>query len=301
MAIDLHGIIPPVITPFGEDENFSPGALRDILDYLVDQGVHAIFVIGSVGEFFALRMEETKEVIRTAVRAVDGRVPVLTGTGAIATRDAIELSRYAEGVGADALSVLTPFFIHPNQEELYQHYAAIARAVKVPVLGYTNPGRSGGITLPPPLMNRLASDFDNVIGIKDSSGSLPTLLDYQRLCPPHFKIFTGLDTLIFDAVINNCAGAVAGLANFVPALAVSVYELTRAGRLEEAKAAQRRLLPLREAYGLGSFPSVVKEAMSMLGLPAGRCRRPTQPLSPEARLRLRQALVDALGEDALGE
>ena len=299
MTIDLHGIIPPVITPFDENEDFSSGALKEVLDYLIDQGVHAVFVLGSVGEFFALRMEETKDVIRTAVRAVNGRVPVLAGTGAITTRDAIDLSRYAEDAGADALSVLTPFFILPNQEELYQHYAAIARSVKIPVLGYTNPGRAGGINLPPPLMNRLVSNFANVIGIKDSSGSLPALLDYQRLCPPHFKVFTGLDTLIFDAVINDCAGAVAGLANFVPALTVSIYELTRAGRLEEAKAAQRRLAPLREAYGLGSFPSVVKEAVSMLGLPAGRCRRPIQPLSPEARGRLRQVLADAVVEGAL--
>ena len=299
MSIELHGIVPPAITPFDENEEFSPGALKEVVDYLIEQGVHAIFVAGSVSEFFALRIEETKALIRSAVRAVDGRVPLLAGTGAITTRDALELSRYAEEVGADALSILTPYFIVPNLEELYQHYAAIARAVKLPILGYTNPGRAGGITLPPTLMSRLANEFENVVGIKDSSGSLPMLVDYKRLCPPHFKVFTGLDTIIFDAVLNDCAGAVAGLANLAPALVVSVYELARAGRLEEAKVAQRKLFPLREAYSLGTFPAVIKEGMAMLGLPAGRCRRPIQPLSPEARSRLRQVLSEALGPDAL--
>lgn len=299
MSKELHGIVPPVITPFDEKGDFSPGALQEIVDYLIDHGVHAIFVAGSVSEFFALRIEETKALIRSAVRAVNGRVPLLAGTGAITTRDTLELSRYAEEVGADALSILTPYFIVPNLEELYQHYATIARAVKLPILGYTNPGRAGGVTLPPALMNRLANEFENIVGIKDSSGSLPVLVDYKRLCPPHFKVFTGLDTIIFDAVLNDCAGAVAGLANLAPALVVSVYELARAGRLEEAKAAQRKLFPLREAYSLGTFPAVIKEGMSMLGLPAGRCRRPVQPLSPEARSRLRQVLSEALGHDAL--
>jgi 4-hydroxy-tetrahydrodipicolinate synthase len=155
------------------------------------------------------------------------------------------------------------------------------------------------MTISPRLMNHLASEFENVIGIKDSSGDLTTLLEYKRLCPESFKVFTGRDTIIFDAVINDCAGAVAGLANLVPALTVSIYEHTRAGRLAEARGAQRRLLPLRAAYGLGSFPAVVKEAATMLGLPVGPARRPVQPLSSEAKSQLRQVLVDVLGEDAL--
>ena len=299
MAAELAGIIPPVITPFDDDENYSPGAMKDLLDHLIGQGVHAVFVVGSVSEFYALRIEEIKEVIRTAVRAVGGRVPVVAGTGAIATRDAVALSRYAEEAGADALSVLTPFYIRLDEEELFQHYAAVARAVTIPVLGYTNPARAGGMTLSPRLMSRLANQFENVVGIKDSSGDLTNLLEYKRMCPADFKVFTGLDTMIFDAVMNDCAGGVPGLANLAPALVVSIYEHTRAGRLAEAKEAQRKLLPLRATYGLGSFPAVLKEAAAMLGLPVGPTRRPVQPLSPEARSRLREVLADVLGEDAL--
>lgn len=299
MSGKLAGIIPPVITPFDENENYSPGAMKEVLDYLIDQGVHGIFVTGSVSEFFSLRMEEIKEVIRTSVRAVDGRVPVMAGTGAISTRDTVELSRYAEEVGADALSVITPFYIIANEEELYHHYAAVASAVKMPVLGYANPNRAGGMTLSPQLMTRLADEFENVIGIKDSSGNMSAFLEYKRLCPPDFRVFTGQDALVFDAVVNEGAGAVAGLANFVPALLVSIYEHAKAGRLAEARAAQQRIPPLRAALGLGSFPVVVKEAAAMIGLPAGPTRRPIRPLSPEARRQLRQVLVEAIGEEAL--
>lgn len=299
MTSELAGIIPPVLTPFDANENYSPGAMKVLLDYLIEHGVHAVFVVGSVSEFYALRMEEIKEVIRTSVLAVGGRVPVIAGTGAIATRDALELSQYAQEVGADALSVITPFYIGLDEEELFQHYAAIAQAVDIPVLGYANPARAGGMTLSPRLMGRLAREFENVIGIKDSSGDLTTLLEYQRVCPAGFKIFTGRDTIIFDAVINDCAGGVAGLANLAPAITVSIYEHTRAGRLREAREAQQKLFPLRATYGLGSFPAVLKEATAMLGLPIGLPRRPVQPLSPEARSRLRRVLADVLGENAL--
>jgi 4-hydroxy-tetrahydrodipicolinate synthase len=258
-----------------------------------------VFVVGSVSEFYALRQEEIKEVIHTSVRAVAGRVPVIAGTGAIATRDAVDLSLYAEDAGADALSIITPFYIHLDEEELFQHYAAIAQAVRIPLLGYANPARASGMTISPGLMSRLAREYENVIGIKDSSGDLTTLLEYKRLCPQGFNVFTGRDTIIFDAVINDCAGAVAGLANLVPALTVSIYEHTRAGHLAEAREAQQRLLPLRAAYGLGSFPAVVKEAATMLGLPVGPARLPVQPLSSEAGSQLRQVLVDVLGKDAL--
>lgn len=299
MGFELSGIIVPVLMPFDEQERFSPGALAEIIDYLIDQGVHAIFVAGSVGEFYALRIDETKEMIRATMQAVRGRVPVLAGTGTIATRDAVELSRHAEEVGVNALSVIAPFYVQLDDEELYQHYAAIARAVHIPLLGYANPRRAGGITLSPQLMNRLVGDFENIVGIKDSSGSISTLLDYVHFCPPGFAVFTGLDTLILDAIINGAAGAVAGLANFAPSLVVSVYEHFCAGRLAEAKAAQRKLVQLRATYSLGTFPAVVKEAATMIGLPAGPARRPVGPLNSQAREQLRQTLADVLGPEVL--
>ena len=299
MTVNLRGIIPPVITPFDVRERYDPGAMKAILDYLIERGVHAVFVVGSVSEFYCLRLDEIKEVIRTSVRAVNGRVPVMAGTGAISTRDAVELSQYAESVGADALSVITPFFIKPTDEELYHHYATVARSVRIPVLGYTNPGRAGGMTLSAGLMNRLAREFENVVGIKDSSGDVESLIRYAAVCPPGFQVFTGRDTLVVDAVIHGGAGAVAGIANFAPELLVKVYELAVVGDITAARGAQQRILPLRDAQTLGSFPAVIKEASAMIGLPAGPTRRPTLPLSDQARAALRRVLVEALGESAV--
>jgi len=299
MSYDFAGIIAPVLTPFDESCDYSPQAMRVVIDFLVEGGVHGLFVVGSVSELYALRLEEAKEVIRTSVEAAAGRVPVLAGTGAITTRDALELSRYAEQAGADALSVITPFYVRPNEQELLEHYCAIARAVSIPVLVYTNPGRAGGLTVSPTLMNRLIEQCPNVIGVKDSSGSVAALLEYKYACPQGFAVFTGADTLILDAVVNDCAGAVAGLANIAPALVVSVYDLTRHGRLAEARSAQRQLARLRSTYDLGSFPAVLKEAAGMIGLPVGPVRRPVGPLSPEARARLRGVLIEVLGEDRL--
>ena len=298
MRSELAGIIVPVITPFDKNEQYAPAAMRVILDHLISCGVHGIFVAGSAGEFYALRVDEAKEVIRSAVEIVAGRVPVLAGTGAITTRDAVELSRYAEEVGADAISVITPYYVKPTEQELHAHYSAVARAVSIPVFIYTNPGRSG-LVVSPEAHARLAYELPNVVGIKDSSGSIPALLDIKRLCPPNFAVFTGLDTIILDAVINHASGAVAGLANFAPALAVRVYELARAGQLAEAQVAQSQLVRLRGTYDLATFPAVVKAAASMIGMPAGPTRLPVGPLSPAAQEKLRRILTEVLGPDAL--
>jgi 4-hydroxy-tetrahydrodipicolinate synthase len=299
MHPELRGIIPPVLTPFDKHERFDPAAMAEIVDYLIGEGVHGLFVGGSAGEFFALRLDETKELIGTSVLAAGGRVPVVAGTGAITTRDAIELARSAEEAGADAIAVITPFFLRPSESELYTHYAAVATAVNIPILGYANPFRAGGITLSPRLMARLAADFENVVGIKESSGDMTVLLDHKRLCPPGSTIFCGRDTLIFDAVVNDCAGAVAGLANVAPDIAVAVFEHAQAGRLAEARLAQARLFPLREAYSLGTFPTVLKEMAAMIGLPVGPARRPSQPLDPAVRGQVREILESVIGPERL--
>jgi 4-hydroxy-tetrahydrodipicolinate synthase len=291
----LSGIIVPIVTPFDNQYRFSPAALEEIVEYLIEQGVNAIFAAGSVGEFYALNESETIQVIQATVKAANGRVPVIAGTGAIDTRRSVTLSQAAEAAGADALSVLTPFFIQPNEEELYQHYHIILQSVSIPVLGYTNPSRSGGVTISPGLAARLRYAHDNFVGVKDSSGNIALLKEYKAACPEDFAIFTGLDTIVYEAVLNEAAGAVCGLANVVPGIILDIYQQTRRGNLTEARRQQAKIAHLRAAYRLGTFPSVVKEAVNLLKLPAGPTRRPVGPLSPEARTQLRQVLDDVLG------
>ncbi|RJP50399.1 MAG: dihydrodipicolinate synthase family protein [Anaerolineaceae bacterium] len=294
MKTNLKGIIVPVVTPFDEKERFMPDALGQIIDALIGQGVHAIFAIGSVGEFYALDESETIDVIKETVRAVRGRVPVLAGTGAIDTRRTVSLSRHAEEVGADALSVLTPFYIQPNDDELLAHYSKVLQSVRIPVLGYTNPGRSGGVTISTRLARRLCDQHENFSGLKDSSGNIVLLKEYKAICPADFALFTGLDTIVYEALLNGATGGVCGLANIAPQILVDIYNKTIAGDLAGARMQQEKVLKLRATYAFGTFPAVVKEAMNMLGLPAGCTRSPVGPLKPEARERLRQALEEVL-------
>ena len=292
MGKQIEGIIPAVVTPFDENEDVDEGGFRKIINYLIDNGVHGLFPVGSQGEFFSLTNEEKKRLMDIAVEEARGRVFVMPNTGAITTRESIELSQYAEEAGADCVSVITPFFISPNQEELYHHIKDICQSVKISVLCYNNPGRTGGVALTPATLARLAEEVPNFAGIKDSSGDLTLVAEMIRLCPPHFKVIMGRDSLIYGALTYGAAGAIAATANVAPKLIVGIYRAVREGDFNKAKEYQRELAPLRTAFGLGSFPVVVKEALTMMGLPAGRCRKPIQPLNTEKRAQLRDILVD---------
>jgi 4-hydroxy-tetrahydrodipicolinate synthase len=291
MGKEIEGIIPAVVTPFDENENVDEEGFRKIINYLIDSGVHGIFPVGSQGEFFTLTNEEKRRLIDIAVEEARGRVFVMPNTGAITTRESIELSRYAEKAGADCVSVITPFFISPSQEELYGHFKDICQSVKIPVLCYNNPGRTGGVALSPVTLARLAEELPNFAGIKDSSGDLTQVAEMIRLCPPRFKVIMGRDTLIYGALLYGAAGAIAATANVAPKLIVGIYEAFKEGDLEKAKGYQRDLAPLRIAFGLGTFPVVVKEALNIMGLPGGRCRKPIEPLSDDKRAQLRDILV----------
>jgi 4-hydroxy-tetrahydrodipicolinate synthase len=223
MGKQIEGIIPAVVTPFDENEDVDEGGFRKILNYLIDSGVHGLFPVGSQGEFFSLTNEEKKRLMDIAVEEARGRVFVMPNTGAITTRESIELSQYAEKAGADCISIITPFFISPDQQELHEHIKAICESVKIPVLCYNNPGRTGGVALTPATLARLAEEVPNFAGIKDSSGDLTQVAEMIRLCPPDFKVIMGRDSLIYGALTYGAAGAIAATANVAPKLIVEIY------------------------------------------------------------------------------
>jgi 4-hydroxy-tetrahydrodipicolinate synthase len=285
----FKGIVAAMVTPFNDDESLDEGRLYAVVRFLVERGVHGLFPAGSQGEFYALTVDERRRVLEVTLEAAENRVFVMAHVGAVTTRGAMTLARHAEAAGADALSAVTPFFVRPSQEELYRHYVALASAVGLPVLAYNNPGRTG-VNLLPTTVARLAHDVPNFVGIKDSSGDLTQFAEYIRLCPSGFRAFMGRDSLIFAGLAHGAVGAVAATANVVPELAVSIYDAVAARDFARGHELQRLLLPLRQAFDLGSFPAVVKEAMQVIGLPAGPARRPVGPLSDEARARLREVL-----------
>ena len=285
-----RGIIPAMVTPFDDNDRVNEKVLRRLVRYLIEGGVHGIFAIGSQGEFYALDKEEKKKIIETVVDEVNGKVPVYAGTGAITTKEAITLTQIAEKAGADAVSVITPFFISPSQEELYEYYLSIAKSTNLPVLLYNDPGRTG-VNLSAELVERL-SKIDNIVGIKDSSGNLTLTTEYIRTTPDNFSVLCGRDTLIFATLLSGGKGSIAATANVVPKLVVEIYEAFVNGDIEKARKAQFKLAPLRLAFNLGSFPIVVKEALNLIGINVGSARAPIKSLSEDKKETLKSVLKE---------
>ena len=290
-TLDVRGIIPAMVTPFDEDEHINADALETLVEHLIAGGVHGLFPTGSQGEFWALTAGERQRIWDIVVTAVDGRVPVYAGTGAPTTRDVMTLNRMAERTGVDAVSVITPYFISPTDAELVAHYTAIADASGLPVILYTNPGRTGGVNLSVDVVTTLA-EHPNIVGIKDSSGDLSQTMAYIAHTDDDFTVLLGRDTLIYAGLLHGAKGSITATANAAPDLVVAIYNAFVEGRLDDALAAQRQLAPLRRAFGLGTFPVVVKEALKILGIPAGPARSPVGPMAAEKRAMLESVMEE---------
>jgi 4-hydroxy-tetrahydrodipicolinate synthase len=290
MTIQPKGIIPPIVTPLDKNENVDKKAIFRVVNYLIKEGVHGLFPLGSTGEWYGLNFDQKREVIETVMEATDKRVPVYAGTGAITTKETICLTKLATDIGVDALSVITPVFITPNDQELYNHYQAISSSTDLPIILYNNPGRTG-INLNVDLVVKL-SKISNIIGIKDSSGDMAQGAEYIRRTDDNFAVLAGRDTLIYGFLAYGGKGAIAATANIVPKIVVKIYEEYQKGNYQEALKAQFQLAPLRIAFSLGSFPVVIKEALNLLGIEVGSTLKPVEPLTEEARKKLREVLQD---------
>lgn len=288
----IQGIIPPVATPMQANEDLDLPRLQWFLDHLIANGVHGVFVLGTNSEFYALDEREKQEVIATTVAHVDKRVPVYAGTGAETTREVIRLTKMAEREGVDGVSIITPYFISPTQQEIYDHYRRIAESTKLPVILYNNPSTCGGLTIAVDTVARLA-EIPNILAVKDSSGDLQNTLEYIRVVPERFSVLMGRDTLIFSALMFGARGAVPATGNIAPALLAGIYNAFQRGDLEAAKAAQLRLNPLRLALALCTAPGAVKAALKLLDIPIGPCRSPIADLAPEKAPKMRAALQAA--------
>jgi 4-hydroxy-tetrahydrodipicolinate synthase len=282
------GTMPAMVTPFTDKEQLDEAALRRLVNYLIMGGAHGLFAIGSQGEAYALSLHEKQRILEIVVEEVNGRVPVYAGTGAVTTSETIALTTMAEKIGASAASVITPYFITPSPDELHQHYAAIARATRLPILLYTNPARTG-VSMSAALVARL-SKIENIVGIKDSSGDLTLTTEYIRHTSQDFAVLMGRDTLIFAGLLSGASGAIAATANVVPGLVAEIYNAHQAGDWAKARAAQSRLAPLRVAFEMGTFPVVIKEALALMGICSARAKSPVGPLAESKRAELKKVL-----------
>lgn len=291
MADKIRGIIPPVITPMEENENICLPELRRQVERLIQAGVHGIFALGTNGEGYILTEKEKEEVLQTVIEAADGRVPVYAGTGCISTRDTIRMSQAAEKMGADVLSIITPSFAAASQEEIYEHYRKVAASVRIPIVLYNIPARTGN-AIRPATAARLAH-IDNIVGIKDSSGNFDNMLQYIELTRGmDFKVLSGNDSLILWNLLAGGAGGIAGCANVYPENMAAIYNRFQEGDLEGARKAQDAIRSFRNCFQYGNPNTIVKAAVAMLGYPVGPCRAPFCRISEEGCGAIRKVLEE---------
>lgn len=277
--IEIKGIIPPIITPMNQDETIHEQELRNQVNRLIKAGIHGIFPCGTNGEGYALEEKEKFRVLEIVIEETRGRIPVYAGTGCITTKETIRQSRIAEKMGADVLSVITPYFAAASQEELYEHYKALAQEVKIPIIMYNIPARTGN-RLAPETVARL-SKIENIAGVKDSSGNFDNLLQYIERTKKQkdFAVLSGNDSLILWNLMAGGTGGVAGCANVFPEVMVSIYEGFVENDLKKARNAQDSIRTFRDCFKYGNSNTVIKAAVEFLGYPVGKCRSPFNKLS----------------------
>ena len=279
----FEGIITPIVTPFhrDEDQSINYEATEKLIDHLIDHGVNGIFILGSNGEFHVVDENEKVEFAKKVIEIVNKRVPVFVGTGCCSTRETVRLSKKMEELGADALSVITPYFLKPTNANLYAHYKAVADSVNIPIVLYKIP-KATGCPLDPELVDQLA-DIENIKAIKDSSGELERIQAYADIAKrKDFELLIGSDSKISYAYGLGATAAVAGTSNVIVDTLVSLDRALRAGESEKAEKLQKDIDVLRGVLKLGTVPSAMKRSVELAGIAeVGPARMPVQELSKE--------------------
>ena len=291
---EIKGIIPAILTPMNEDESVNPEVLRQQIDRLIEGGVHGLFPFGTNGEGYILSEKEKIEVLEATIDQVNGRVPVYAGTGCISTADTIRMSKKAQELGADILSIITPSFAMASQKELYDHYVEVAKHVDLPIVLYNIPARTGNKLLPETVA-KLAKDVDVIMGVKDSSGDWDNLKAYineTRDLNKDFRVLSGNDSLILPCLKEGGAGGIAGCANVYPHVLSSIYNLFVEGKMDEAQKAQDSIANLRAVFKYGNPNTIVKTAVALLGYNVGKCRAPFNQVPEEGIEALRNVLAE---------
>ena len=287
----FHGSMVALVTPMDEDGAVSEASLAGLIEFHLERGTDAIVAVGTTGESATLDFDEHCQVIRRVVRMVAGRIPVIAGTGANSTSEAIELTRCAMQAGADACLLVTPYYNKPTQEGLYLHHRAIAEAVPIPQILYNVPGRTA-VDMHNDTVVRLA-EISNIVGLKDATGDLDRVPDLVARCGDRIDLYSGDDATGMEFMLAGGRGVISVTANVVPAEMHAMCEAALRGDRAEAEAVNARVDPLHQALFLEANPIPVKWALYEMGLIPAGIRLPLTPLSEQCRAPLRQALQAA--------
>jgi 4-hydroxy-tetrahydrodipicolinate synthase len=286
-----RGTYTVLVTPFTPDgRSVDVPALKRLVDWQIEQGIHGLIPLGSTGEFLSMTMAEQEEVIEVCVKQAAGRVPVLIGTGAEWTDEAVMKARLAESLGADGVMVIPPYYSTPTPDELFAHYSRIGEALSVPIMIYNNPATSN-VDLTPAIVARLA-EIDNVRYIKESTLEVTRVRDIIELCGDRMTVFAGI--LGYESFWLGAQGWVAVCSNFLPRDSARLFELAADQKDQpQALALYKRILPLVKMVGGHRYVAASKAALAYMGLPVGAPRAPRLPL-PEADAAEMRVLLDRL-------
>lgn len=283
-----EGIFPALVTPFTDDgKNVDEERMRVLVNRCIELGVHGVVPCGTTGEFVNLTTDEKKRVIEIVVDEVNGRVPVIAGTGASGTSEAVEMTRYARDVGATAALIVTPYYLKPADRGIYEHYYTIASQVDLPIILYNIP-QCTGLPLPWQMVEDLAQ-IPNIVGVKDSSGQLSFILAVLEKVRDKINVLCGHDEVVIAALAAGCSGAILASANVIPDIWVQVYDHVRNGELQKARELQYRVQKIARIIA-GSGPVGTKAALNMMKIKVGPVRLPLNvggELTYEAREELR--------------
>ncbi len=271
----IKGVVVPILTPIDENEMINEAKLREQVDYVIEGGVLGILAFGSNGEFYVIEEDEMERGLKIMVDQAAGRVPVYFGIGAISTKKCVRLAKMAVANGAAGISILQPMFLKPTEAELLLHFKTIAQAVpETPVLLYNNPGRVG-YTMSANLVDKLAHEEPNIVGMKDTSGDITQTAEFiRRTRDVNFKVFGGKDTLLYASMCHGAVGGVCTAANFMPELITDVYNKFVEGDLQGSLEAQFKLNPVRLSMDGASFPVAAKDMANLRGRDIGEPYKP---------------------------
>lgn len=285
----FKGAIVAIVTPFKDGEIDEP-ALRDLIEFQIENGTDGIVPCGTTGESATLSHEEHDRVIEITIDAVGKRVPVIAGTGSNSTAEAMRLTKHAHEAGADGALVVCPYYNRPTQEGLYQHFKALAESVPIPIIAYNIPSRTG-VNLLPETAARL-SKIENIVGIKEASGSLKQMNDVIRLCDDGFSVLSGDDFFTLPLLALGGQGIISVVSNVAPADVAGLVDAFAAGDFPKARRLHDKMVPLIDALFIETNPTPVKAALALMGKMEDQVRLPLCRLTEASQNKLHQVMVD---------
>lgn len=285
----FKGAIVAIVTPF-KNGKVDEEALRGLIEFQIENGTDAIVPCGTTGESPVLSHEEHDRVIEITVDAVKKRVPVIAGTGSNSTAEAIRLTKHAQEVGADGALVVCPYYNRPTQEGLYQHYKALAEAVPLPIIVYNIQSRTG-VNMNTDTLARLAK-INNIVGVKEASGSLKQMAEVIATCGPDFDVLSGDDFFTFPLMCLGGHGIISVVSNIAPGPVAQMVDAFMAGDMKKARDLHFKMTPLVDAMFIETNPAPVKAALAIMGKIEDEIRLPLVKVTDATREKVRKAMVN---------